>query len=369
MNFKEMSLKEVKEKIANFDKVPRQQRMVVFCSIKENLERLNETVSVSENNPITNYGYDKIKIIRDTDLGEVVSSYRDILIEDLEEFNFQIYNKITLLCDNENNIAKRRDITNQMNIYADNLIKGEYPHLRDQVDIVFLAGTNISNGLRSNSYNVIRDSLDDIGFIMALEELPCYHIRRILLDSWDIVNEDMYCAYIDQAIGKKIISIFNTQYKIIQYDAQQSLIFKTYSKEKIDEYLRMKKKYHEDVLVSGCIDSSYDLNSFKKDVNAGYIKTIANHYSDPKFKLDISLGNLEIFKLKQNGFNNLSLVDKYVVYSTDKNDYVVMVNKKDKNQFVFASRIGKVFKVTIKETDLNRSNLASVLESTMFIKE
>lgn len=369
MNFKEMSLKEVKEKITNFDKVPRQQRMMVFCSIKENLERLNESISVSENNPITDYGYERIKIIRDTDLYEVVSSYKDILSENLDDFNFQIYNKLTLLCDNEKNVSKRRDIINKVNIYADNLIKSEYPELKDQVDIALLAGRNISIGMRCDSNNIVYESLEDIAFVMGMEELSCYHIRRVLLDALNIINEDLFCCVVDQGISKKIVDIFNTQYKIIQYDAQQSLIIKTYSKERIDEYLRMKKKYHETILLSGSVDSSYTLNTFKRCVNEEQIQMIVDHYLNPKFNLDISLSNLEIFKLKQNKFENLSLVKNYVVYSTEKNDYVIFINKNNKNEFVFASRIGKVFKVDLKESESNNEDLTHILESAMFIKE
>ena len=95
------TIEDINNIIANFYRIPKLSRFVIANKVHSRLKELDKYVKINKGNPILNYPSERF-IVNEEIIDNEYRKYAYLLEEDVESFNFTIYNDMRLTIDNIN---------------------------------------------------------------------------------------------------------------------------------------------------------------------------------------------------------------------------------------------------------------------------
>ena len=372
LDLKYETIEDINNVINNFYKVPKISRFVIANKVHSRLKELDKYVKINKGNPILNYPSERF-IVNEEIIDNEYRKYAYLLEEDVESFNFTIYNDMTLTLDNINKVYEIINFCKEQNNKADEIYLEKFPSHRDLIHVFKMAVTNLNMFFLGSSPDIFRTSLDDIEFIISTNMLTDSHVRRLLLPAISLSDMRIYKSFFknNQELYKRLVALFNTQINLVKQRRDEFILTRPFNDESLKAYLKIQKMGYEEMLVSMDYNGDYDISNkiFNIDVNEMlevdiYVKNNQPHLKKinmiDKFKLEHS-GLKPIMNKTYNG-NDYYLHYKknvqYLLYK-DNNGTCFMIGKLPNGEF-------KSYRISLNESNSFMDKITSntILEST-----
>lgn len=367
---------EIQTAVNEFANLKPHMRMTTAFAINKKLQELAVFVNVLSDNPILKYPSDRFIIQNKQDLDNNYDRYVDILQNDIDRFNDIVYGDIDLKLDDTHGMNDVICTSNSLNDKADSLILGEYPEMKDYMDITKMATSKILSFFKSGtSTDILKTSLDDIEFIISTGMMPDEHVRRYLLPVMKIREMSLYRNMLDEQSNRRLTNIFNTQISLVKHRRDEFMRLKPFNDGSLEAYLKIQKQSYEQTLVDQEISSDYDVINHNLNPDIDLVQEVYNKYIIMNKKVTLPRMT-DIFRLQQNGFDSLTQViindeDKKPVtvnvYVKHASTYLILKSKKDKDTFFFIAKHGynfKNFKVKFNNEKIDNVEMDALIEST-----
>lgn len=371
--FKFDSLEDVQNVVNNFYKLPIRSRMLYAHKVNLRLKELNGYVKVNTENPILNYPSERFIVNSDKSENEY-SKFENLLNEDVEMFNYKIYNDISLSLDNITGIYDTVRLCREQNNKADDLYLKKFPSHKDLITVFKQAASKIEMCIL---YDFVEDiavnSMNDIEFIISTNMLSNSHVRRLLLALMRLFEMQIFQRTLSKYdhIKQRIVALFNSQITLVKQRRDEFMMLRPFNDNALRAYLKIQKIGYEETLLDKEFNGDYDPsdNFFITDMNI--IKQI-----DVLVKKEYPvqpINMIDKFKLEQHGIkpimNKVSDGKEYYVHSKKGIQYVLYKSKRTDSIYYMITKLNgdlKSYKITItdKKPVLDEVTANTILEST-----
>lgn len=371
--FKFDSLEDVQNVVNNFYKLPIRSRMLYAHKVNLRLKELNGYVKVNTENPILNYPSERFIVNSDKTENEY-SKFENLLNEDVEMFNYKIYNDISLSLDNITGIYDTVRLCREQNNKADDLYLKKFPSHKDLIAVFKQAASKIEMCIL---YDFVEDiavnSMNDIEFIISTNMLSNSHVRRLLLALMRLFEMQIFQRTLSKYdhIKQRIVALFNSQIALVKQRRDEFMMLRPFNDNALRAYLKIQKIGYEETLLDKEFNGDYDPsdNFFITDMNI--IKQI-----DVLVKKEYPvqpINMIDKFKLEQHGIkpimNKVSDGKEYYVHSKKGIQYVLYKSKRTDSIYYMITKLNgdlKSYKITItdKKPVLDEVTSNTILEST-----
>ena len=265
--FKFNTLDDIKKSISNFYKVPIRSRFVISNKIHSRLKELDEYVRVSKDNPILNYPSERFLVDDNYNENEYSKFQYYLDKDDMEQFNFSVYNDIDLAADKLTGVFDVVRFCREQNNKADDLYLTKYPTHNDLIAVFKKAVTLIEMCFLYEFVDDVAESaMNDIEFIISTNILTDSHIRRLLLSPMKLVQMPIFSKRLGD-IRPRLTNLFNTQINIVKQRRDEFLIHMPYDNAALKSYLKIQKIGYEEKLLSMNHNGDYDIKGTIPTVN------------------------------------------------------------------------------------------------------
>lgn len=375
-DFKFDTIEDVQNSVDNFYKLPIRSRMLYAYKINLRLKELNGYVNVNKDNPILNYPSERF-IVKQSEITENEYSKFEYLLEDnVEGFNFNIYNDISLSLDNITGIYDVIRLCREQNNKADDLYLKKFPSHSDIIAIFKQAVSKIEMCvLYEFVEDLMKSSMDDIEFIISMNILTDSHVRRLLLAPMRLFEMSIFQRNLSKYpdVKQRLIQLFNTQINLVKQRRDEFMILRPFNDNALQSYLKIQKLGYEELLVGMKYNGDYDTTNkfFVSDINKAIDidKLVKNKY--PNISM---ISMIDKFKLEQHGLTpimnrEIKNKDYYVHYKNGVQYNIYKSNKLD-NIYYMITNLNtselKTYKISVTDSkpllSLDVSN--TILEST-----
>lgn len=301
LDLKYETIEDINNVINNFYKVPKISRFVIASKVHSRLKELDKYVKINKGNPILNYPSERF-IVNEEIIDNEYRKYAYLLEEDVESFNFTIYNDMTLTLDNINKVYEIINFCKEQNNKADEIYLEKFPSHRDLIHVFKMAVTNLNMFFLGSSPDIFRTSLDDIEFIISTNMLTDSHVRRLLLSTTSLSDMRIYKSFFknNQELYKRLVALFNTQINLVKQRRDEYILTRPFNDESLKAYLKIQKMGYEEMLVSMDYNGDYDISNkiFNIDVNEMLEVDIYVKNNQPHLK---KINMIDKFKLEHSG--------------------------------------------------------------------
>lgn len=374
--FKFDTLEDVQNSVDDFYKLPIRSRMMYAYKINLRLKELNGYVKVNSENPILNYPSERFIVKSDVTENEY-SKFECLLNEDVELFNFKIYNDISLSLDNITGIYDVVRLCREQNNKADDLYLKKFPSHSDLIAIFKQAVSKIEMCILHDFVeDIAKSSMDDIEFIISTNVLTDSHVRRLLIAPMRLFDMSIFQRNLSKYghIKQRLIDLFNTQIELVKQKRDEFMMLRPFNDNALKGYLKIQKIGYEELLVGMKYNGDYDTTD--KFFVVDLAKTmLVNDYVKIKYPHLQFINMIDKFKLEQHGLtpimNRVHEDKDYYVHYKKGVQYNLYKSKNKENVYYMITNINnteelKTYKITITEDrpimSIDVSN--TVLEST-----
>lgn len=241
--FKFDTLEDVQNSVDNFYKLPIRSRMMYAYKINLRLKELNGYVKVNSENPILNYPSERFIVKSDVTENEY-SKFEGLLNEDVELFNFKIYNDISLSLDNITGIYDVVRLCREQNNKADDLYLKKFPSHSDLIAIFKQAVSKIEMCILHDFVeDIAKSSMDDIEFIISTNVLTDSHVRRLLIAPMKLFDMSIFQRNLSKYghIKQRLIALFNTQIELVKQKRDEFMMLRPFNDNALKGYLKIQK--------------------------------------------------------------------------------------------------------------------------------
>ena len=373
--FKFDTLEDVQNSVDNFYKLPIRSRMLYAYKINLRLKELNGYVKVNSENPILNYPSERFIVKSDVTENDY-TKFEHLLDEDVEAFNFRIYNDISLSLDNITGIYDTVRLCREQNNKADDLYLKKFPSHKDLLAIFKQAVSKIEMCILYDFVeDIAKSSMDDIEFIISTNTLTDSHVRRLLLAPMRLFEMSIFQRNLNKYdyLKQKLVALFNSQIELVKQRRDEFMMLRPFNDNALKGYLKLQKIGYEELLIGMKYNGDYDTTDkfFVVDIN----KAIS---VDEKVKVQYSqiqlINMIDKFKLEQHGLtpimNRVHKDKDYYVHYKKGIQYNLYKSKSKENVYYMVAILDngnlKSYKISITEgrpvMSLDVSN--TILEST-----
>lgn len=256
--FKFDTLDDIKKSIADFYKVPIRSRFIISNKIHRRLKELDEYVKVSKENPILNYPSERFIVDEKFDDNEYSKFEYYLDSGDIEQFNFSIYNDISLAADKLTGVYDIVRFCREQNNKADDVYLKKYPTHVDLIAVFKKAVTSIEICfLYEFVESIAITAMDDIEFIISTNILSDSHIRRLLLSPMILVQMPIFSKRFEN-IRPRLTKLFNTQIAIAKHRRDEFIINRPFNDTALKSYLKIQKMGYEEKLLNMDNNGDYE---------------------------------------------------------------------------------------------------------------
>lgn len=371
--FKFDSLEDVQNVVNNFYKLPIRSRMLYAHKVNLRLKELNGYVKVNTENPILNYPSERFIVNSDKTENEY-SKFENLLNEDVEMFNYKIYNDISLSLDNITGIYDIVRLCREQNNKADDLYLKKFPSHKDLIAVFKQAASKIEMCIL---YDFVEDiavnSMNDIEFIISTNMLSNSHVRRLLLALMRLFEMQIFQRTLSKYdhIKQRIVALFNSQIALVKQRRDEFMMLRPFNDNALRAYLKIQKIGYEETLLDKEFNGDYDPSDNFFITDMSIIKQI-----DVLVKKEYPvqpINMIDKFKLEQHGIkpimNKVSDGKEYYVHSKKGIQYVLYKSKRTDSIYYMITKLNgdlKSYKITItdKKPVLDEVTANTILEST-----
>lgn len=371
--FKFDSLEDVQNVVNNFYKLPIRSRMLYAHKVNLRLKELDGYVKVNAENPILNYPSERFIVNSDKTENEY-SKFENLLNEDVEMFNYKIYDDISLSLDNITGIYDIVRLCREQNNKADDLYLKKFPSHKDLIAVFKQAVSKIEMCIL---YDFVEDiavnSMNDIEFIISTNMLSNSHVRRLLLAPMRLFEMQIFQRTLSNYdhIKQRLVALFNTQITLVKQRRDEFMMLRPFNDNALRAYLKIQKIGYEETLLDKEFNGDYDPsdNFFATDMNI--IKQIDTLVKKEYPVQPINM--IDKFKLEQHGIkpimNKVSDGKEYYIHSKKGIQYVLYKSKRSDCIYYMITKLNgdlKSYKITItdKKPVMDEVTANTILEST-----
>ena len=371
--FKFDSLEDVQNVVNNFYKLPIRSRMLYAHKVNLRLKELDGYVKVNSENPILNYPSERFIVNSDKTENEY-SKFENLLNEDVEMFNYKIYNDISLSLDNITGIYDIVRLCREQNNKADDLYLKKFPSHKDLIAVFKQAVSKIEMCIL---YDFVEDiavnSMNDIEFIISTNMLSNSHVRRLLLAPMRLFEMQIFQRTLSNYahIKQRLVALFNSQITLVKQRRDEFMMLRPFNDNALRAYLKIQKIGYEETLLDKEFNGDYDPsdNFFATDMNI--IKQIDTLVKKEYPVQPINM--IDKFKLEQHGIkpimNKVSDGKEYYIHSKKGIQYVLYKSKRTDSIYYMITKLNgdlKSYKITItdKKPVMDEVTANTILEST-----
>lgn len=372
------TLEDLQKSVDNFYKVPIRSRFVVANKIHSRLKELNKFVKVYKENPILKYPSERFIVIDSIGENEY-SKYSYLLDEDIEAFNFTIYNDISLALDNLTGLYDIIRLCREQNNKADDLYLKKFPSHKDLIAVFKMAVSKLCLFFQGSSPEIFKSSLDDIEFIISTNILTDSHVRRLLIAPIRLLDSPIFKSFFknNEELYKRLTAIFNTQISLVKQRRDEFILTKPFNDAALQSYLKIQKLGYEEMLIGMQYNGDYDVNKkhFFVDINNALLIDEYIRVDYPHLK---RIGMIDKFKLESHGLkpilNKVYDGKDYYVHYKNNIQYMLYKNENKPDLYYMVSKSKgdkfKSYKITINHSNsfMDKLVLDSTLESTFVVE-
>lgn len=374
--FKFDTIEDVQNSVDNFYKLPIRSRMLYAYKINLRLKELNGYVNVNKDNLILNYPSERF-VVKQSEITENEYSKFEYLLEDnVEGFNFNIYNDISLSLDNITGIYDVIRLCREQNNKADDLYLKKFPSHSDIIAIFKQAVSKIEMCILYEFVeDLMKTSMDDIEFIISMNVLTDSHVRRLLLAPMRLFEMSIFQRNLSKYpdVKQRLVQLFNTQITLVKQRRDEFMMLRPFNDNALQGYLKIQKLGYEELLVGMKYNGDYDTTNkfFVVDINKA---TAIDELVKNKYPNIGMINMIDKFKLEQHGLTpimnrEIKNKDYYVHYKNGVQYNIYKSNKLD-NIYYMITNLNtselKTYKISVTDSkpllSLDVSN--TMLEST-----
>lgn len=373
--FKFNTIEDLQKTVDNFYKIPIRSRIVIANKIHRRLRELNGFVKVFKENPILNYPCERFIVNEDKGSNEY-SKFAYLLDEDVESFNWEVYNDIDLSTDNLTGVFDVVRLSREQNNKADDIYLQKFPSHKDLIGIFKMAVSKIELCLiNDTSESIAMTSIDDIEFIISTNILTDSHVQRLLLGPMVLLDMPVFRRRFERysELKRRLSALFHTQIKLVKKRRDEFMILRPFNDEALKAYLKIQKMGYEEILINSEFNGDYSIEDKFFKVHVGKATLIDDYVrvDYPHLKL---INMIDKFKLEQHGLKPIvtGTYNGVEYYAHKKNgvQYNLYQNPNKKDLYFMIGQLddGKIksYKININDNTgyMDKITSNAILEST-----